>query len=198
MGNPAPPSPVPYRADWRHQALCRDEDPEIFFGENCAASTAAARAVCAVCPVRRPCLAEGIREPYGVRAGLTEVDRDPLGRAHAAHLTMIAAVDARLRELAAGDQGHHEALTALATEGEAVTAVALAVAAGAPRAEIETAITTALDAQHATAAALSELHVPRPAELDQAAVRLLSAAATAAAAVTTTTRPSVPVIAAVA
>src|SRR5215813_3967838 len=46
--------------DWRHEAACRDEDPELFFpisevGPG-ARQAAEAKAVCARCPVREQCL----------------------------------------------------------------------------------------------------------------------------------------------
>ncbi|MBV8297711.1 MAG: WhiB family transcriptional regulator, partial [Acidimicrobiia bacterium] len=41
---------------------------------------ARAKAICATCPVRRPCLdyAIGIREPHGIWGGLNEVERRQL------------------------------------------------------------------------------------------------------------------------
>ncbi len=53
------------RADreWRMNAACRGVDPELFFpaaegGPARDAQVAAAKAVCARCPVRRECLAD--------------------------------------------------------------------------------------------------------------------------------------------
>lgn len=61
--------------DWRDQASCRDEDPEIFFPlPSDDATEAKALAVCATCPVKAPCLAEAIELviPYGIFGGVTE------------------------------------------------------------------------------------------------------------------------------
>jgi hypothetical protein len=66
---------------WRDQAACRGTDPELFFpaGESGPvhdAQVAAAKAVCAGCPVRAACLAEALaRIPYGIAGGLTEQER---------------------------------------------------------------------------------------------------------------------------
>lgn len=47
--------------DWRHRAICRDEDPELFFpvGNSGPAllQIAEAKAVCQRCPVTSECLA---------------------------------------------------------------------------------------------------------------------------------------------
>ena len=63
---------------WRQQALCRGVDPEIFYpvSEDEDAS-ADAKAICAQCPVREPCLeyALTVREKHGVWGGLTERER---------------------------------------------------------------------------------------------------------------------------
>lgn len=193
MAHPAP-TPPPYREDWRDQAQCRDlYDLYDAATEGAQAAVDATRAICSGCSSRAACLTDGIREPYGVRAGLDAPERDPLARAYAAHLAAVARLDSRLREIAAGDPGLREALTALSVEGDAVAAAALAVAAGAGTGEVHAALEVALDAQAATSAALDELHVARPAGLDQAATTLMAAAMTVAA-----TASAVPAIAAVA
>ena len=70
--------------DWRHDAACLDEDPELFFpigkGGPAAAQIIKAKAVCAGCPVLEKCRAHGlsVREPYGVWGGLTEEDREEI------------------------------------------------------------------------------------------------------------------------
>ena len=67
--------------DWRARAACRGSDPELFFptaesGPVRAGQVAAAKAVCARCPVRAACLAEALaRIPYGIAGGLTEYER---------------------------------------------------------------------------------------------------------------------------
>jgi WhiB family redox-sensing transcriptional regulator len=67
--------------DWRSRAACRFLDPELFFpisdfGEGLE-QTAAAKAVCAGCLVRRECLAFAIRtgERDGIWGGMTEQER---------------------------------------------------------------------------------------------------------------------------
>jgi WhiB family redox-sensing transcriptional regulator len=68
--------------DWRSLAACRDGvDPELFFppvevGPLCAEQVAAAKAVCARCPVREECLGwalDGLS--HGIAGGLTEDER---------------------------------------------------------------------------------------------------------------------------
>ncbi|MFJ3497829.1 WhiB family transcriptional regulator [Streptomyces sp. NPDC086091] len=72
--------------DWRHQAACREEDPELFFpiGTTGIALVQAeeARAVCRRCPVRQPCLnwALASGQPDGVWGGMSESERRNLKR----------------------------------------------------------------------------------------------------------------------
>lgn len=72
--------------NWRARALCRDEDPELFFpiGTSGPAlfQVAEAKAVCARCPVRTRCLAEALEtgQDYGVWGGLSENERRSLKR----------------------------------------------------------------------------------------------------------------------
>jgi WhiB family redox-sensing transcriptional regulator len=76
------------RIDW-HAAACRDEDPEAFFpvgeGQYASAQVAAAKAVCARCPLVGQCLnwalTAGIVE--GIWGGQTEQERRKLRRPHA-------------------------------------------------------------------------------------------------------------------
>jgi WhiB family transcriptional regulator, redox-sensing transcriptional regulator len=71
-------------------AACRNLGGKLFFapeGERTAARhrrEAAAKAVCARCPVQMPCAlyALATRQPYGVWGGLTEDDREPVGDEH--------------------------------------------------------------------------------------------------------------------
>lgn len=72
--------------DWRHRALCRDEDPELFFpiattGPG-AAQVAAAKVVCQRCPVVEPCLTWALEtgQDSGVWGGTSEDDRRLLAR----------------------------------------------------------------------------------------------------------------------
>jgi hypothetical protein len=73
---------------WRDRAACRDVDPERFFpaaedGPGLRAQVAAAKAICARCPVRAECLAEALaRIPFGIAGGLTEHERRQLRRTH--------------------------------------------------------------------------------------------------------------------
>jgi len=60
--------------DWRDQAACRTEDPELFFSPG---QRDRARGICARCPVRQPCLefarSHGI--VHGIWGGLTRGER---------------------------------------------------------------------------------------------------------------------------
>ena len=44
--------------DWRHRAICRDEDPDGLFVRG--AEQRRAKLVCLNCPVRSQCLAEAL------------------------------------------------------------------------------------------------------------------------------------------
>lgn len=59
--------------DWRDRAACQSADPTLFF----SAHVAAAKAVCADCPVVEDCLRYALdnREPIGVWGGLTVEER---------------------------------------------------------------------------------------------------------------------------
>lgn len=78
--------------DWRTEAACLDEDPELFFpvveeGPLCADQVAAAKAVCARCPVRRLCLDDASgRLTHGIAGGLTAEER----RARRAQATPVS------------------------------------------------------------------------------------------------------------
>ena len=67
------PSPA---APWRAQAAFRGMDPELFFPQRGdQRSVNAAKAVCAGCPVRAPCLADGLTTRHGIWGGLSERER---------------------------------------------------------------------------------------------------------------------------
>ncbi len=73
-------------SDWRAQAACRDEDPELFFpvGNTGAAlkQIEEAKAVCRTCPVIDQCLkwALDTNQDSGIWGGLTEDERRALKR----------------------------------------------------------------------------------------------------------------------
>lgn len=77
---------LPAEDDWRGQAACRGEDPDLFFAVGGAspeliaakkARTNQAKRICAGCPVRQECLdwALETQEPHGVFGGVDEGDR---------------------------------------------------------------------------------------------------------------------------
>lgn len=80
--------------DWQLLGSCRGEDPAVFFhpegerGPARAAREAAAKAVCASCPVRIQCADHSlaVREPYGVWGGLSEDDREAIYRGNRTRL----------------------------------------------------------------------------------------------------------------
>lgn len=62
--------------EWRHDAACRDMDPELFF-PGTGVSPEEALAVCARCPVRKDCLDWALKAPEkdGVWGGTTARQR---------------------------------------------------------------------------------------------------------------------------
>jgi WhiB family transcriptional regulator, redox-sensing transcriptional regulator len=69
---------------WQQQGLCRAADGSVFFPPSHfehkperEAREARAKAICAGCPVRLPCLewALATREPHGVWGGRSEIER---------------------------------------------------------------------------------------------------------------------------
>ena len=78
------PGPVAERWDWQLRSACRSIDTNLFFhpeGERGPAKErrdAAAKAICATCPVLAQCRSHALRvhEPYGVWGGLTEDERE--------------------------------------------------------------------------------------------------------------------------
>lgn len=67
--------------DWYDDAACRDADTDVFFPVSESQSDAA-KAICAVCPVREECLeyALEVRPGDGVWGGLTATERHRLIR----------------------------------------------------------------------------------------------------------------------
>jgi WhiB family redox-sensing transcriptional regulator len=69
------------RRDWWKSAACRETDPELFFPVSAVGLSrkdiARAKAICASCLVRRPCLefALATNQIHGVWGGTTEEER---------------------------------------------------------------------------------------------------------------------------
>jgi WhiB family redox-sensing transcriptional regulator len=85
------PKPVQESYEWQYLSACRWVDPETFFspeherGPRRRAREAAAKELCARCPVVDACLAHAleVREPYGVWGGLNATEREHILRATA-------------------------------------------------------------------------------------------------------------------
>jgi hypothetical protein len=98
--------------EWWAQAACQAVDPELFFpvveeGPLCAGQVAAAKAVCAGCPVRAECLewARGAL-PYGIAGGLTAQERRPSdGNGRRRRAAVRLPVSGSRREVAAAGRG---------------------------------------------------------------------------------------------
>lgn len=78
---------------WRVGALCRGDDAAYFFApahmerkEERTLRENSARALCARCPVKEPCLeyALGSAEPHGIWGGLNELQRSRMIRKRSA------------------------------------------------------------------------------------------------------------------
>ena len=72
---------------WQAKAACRGPHTWLFFPpghferkDDKEDRESRAKAICAACPVRRPCLdyAVRIREPHGIWGGLNEIERRAL------------------------------------------------------------------------------------------------------------------------
>lgn len=72
---------------WQVKAACRGPQAAVFFPPSSferkdekEGRETRAKAICATCPVRKPCLdyAIRIREPHGIWGGLNEVERKQL------------------------------------------------------------------------------------------------------------------------
>ncbi|MGA8986986.1 WhiB family transcriptional regulator [Aeromicrobium sp.] len=78
------PMPLQDVWEWQYDASCKGVDPETFFSPDAERGPrrrnreAAAKALCAVCPVVQQCLdhALAVREPYGVWGGLNINERE--------------------------------------------------------------------------------------------------------------------------
>ena len=71
---------LPRMGDWYKQGACRGAT-DLFFPTTGEANSPA-RAICAACPVREPCLEYALEanEKYGIWAGTTEDERRVLRR----------------------------------------------------------------------------------------------------------------------
>jgi WhiB family redox-sensing transcriptional regulator len=77
------PGPVADVWEWQMEGTCRTADASVFFCPDQTARSvrrrneAAAKAVCARCPVRARCAAYALstREPHGIWGGFTETER---------------------------------------------------------------------------------------------------------------------------
>lgn len=77
------PAPIEESYAWQWQGSCMGKDSSVFFspeaerGAKRQRREAAAKAVCASCPVIERCREHAIdvQEPYGVWGGLTEAER---------------------------------------------------------------------------------------------------------------------------
>ncbi len=67
---------------WSLHARCRGIDPAIFYPEQYESKivVAEAQAICALCPVRKPCLEAGMREKLGIWGGETPRGRRTIKR----------------------------------------------------------------------------------------------------------------------
>ncbi|MFJ9703414.1 WhiB family transcriptional regulator [Streptomyces fradiae] len=93
------PSTLPATADWRAEAACRDEDPELFFpiGTTGAAllQIEEAKTICRRrCPVVEKCLRWALDhdEQHGVWGGTDETERRRMKRRAARKAALDAAV----------------------------------------------------------------------------------------------------------
>ena len=70
---------LPPRPNWQTSAACRGLDPDLFYPGR-GGDTAAAKAICAVCPVVAECLQYAIQagERLGIWGGQSERDRRPV------------------------------------------------------------------------------------------------------------------------
>jgi len=67
---------IPMNATWRQRAACQGLDPDIFYPSSID-DEEEAKAICAICPVRQPCLEHALaaRERDGVWGGHTDRER---------------------------------------------------------------------------------------------------------------------------
>lgn len=77
------------KTSWEVDAVCATADPESWFPER-GGSSAAAKKICASCPVRRPCLMYSLDadERFGVWGGYSERERRIIKRSRQEFLTL--------------------------------------------------------------------------------------------------------------
>jgi len=92
VNRPAPHAPASFVApvglakDWRHRAICRDEEPELFFPVGTSGPAllqiAEAKTVCRRCPVVSECLTWALEsgQDAGVWGAMSEDERRALKR----------------------------------------------------------------------------------------------------------------------
>lgn len=86
MHKPATLGPITDDRSWQLQSACRGMDTDLFYSADFARGApkrnqeAAAKAVCAVCPVIGQCLSMALKvgEPHGIWGGLNPDERDAL------------------------------------------------------------------------------------------------------------------------
>jgi WhiB family redox-sensing transcriptional regulator len=82
--------------DWRHEAACREEDPEVFFPVGntgpALAQIEEAKKICARCSVKDSCLAWALEsgQDAGVWGGLSEDERRAMKRRAARNRARLA------------------------------------------------------------------------------------------------------------
>ncbi|MHB1864689.1 MAG: WhiB family transcriptional regulator [Candidatus Saccharimonadales bacterium] len=69
-------SPSTEEAHWQERALCKDYPNELFYSE-VKADQIEAKALCAECPVKKPCLEQALRikDEYGIWGGTDPKER---------------------------------------------------------------------------------------------------------------------------
>jgi WhiB family redox-sensing transcriptional regulator len=78
--------PVGHSSNWRHEAACLEQNPELFFptgeSESAQRQVLKAKQICHDCPVRNACLswALDLRQDHGVWGGLSAPERRNLLR----------------------------------------------------------------------------------------------------------------------
>jgi hypothetical protein len=96
--------------EWTADASCNTTDPESFYPEH-RADTSAVKRVCGPCPVRVDCLLSAVRhrEEYGVWGGLTENELDRFySELDAARPKTVEVQERAPRALVCGDAGYIE------------------------------------------------------------------------------------------